>query len=106
MGRTIGSILILYSWIVAAALIGFLLLIGRFHEIKFKQKSGYRLFLLPLGLFVVAAVWDAFFANGYTGDPRLDFVGALGPDLLFLLGGLILSGLCYSLFRAMMGGKR
>ncbi len=106
MGHTLGSILILYSWIVAAALIGFLLLIGRFHEIKFRQRSGYRLFLLPLGLFVVAAVWDAFFANRYTGDPLLDFVGAWEPDLLFLVGGLILSALCYSLFRAMMGGKR
>ncbi len=105
MDRIIGSILILYSWGVAAALIGFLLLIGRFHELKFKQKSGYQLFLLPLGLFVVAAVWDAF-ANNYTGDPLLDFVGALGPDLLWLAGGLILTGQCYSLFRAMMGGKR
>ena len=101
----IGSVLVLYSWIVAAILILFLFLIGRFYEIKFEQRSYYQLLLIPLGLFTVAAIWDAFFANDYTGDPLLDFVGAFGPDLLFLLGGLVLIALCYSLFRTMMGGK-
>jgi len=106
LGQIMGAILILYSWIVATALIGFLFLIGRFHEIKFRQRSGYQRFLLPPALFIAAAIWDAFRANSYTGDPLLDFVGALGPDLLFLAGGLILSAMCYSLFKTMMGGKR
>ena len=97
--------LIAYSWIVAAVLIFFLFLIGRFYEIRFGQRSYYELFLIPLGLFVVAGVWDAFLANNYTGDPLLDFVGALGPDLLFLLGGLALIVLCYSLHRTMMGRR-
>ncbi len=106
MNHTISSILIVYSWIVAAILIFSLLLIGRFYETKFGQKSGYQLFIFPLGFFVVAAVWEAFFHNNNTGDPLLDFVGAFWPDLLFLTGGLILIGLGYSLFRMMMGGRR
>ena len=106
MIHTISSILILYSWIVVAVLIGFLFLIGRFYELKFGQKSHYQWLLLPLGLFVIAAIWDAFLANTYTGDPLLDFVGDIGPDLLFLLGGLILIALSYSLYRMMMGRKR
>ncbi|MGD2040678.1 MAG: hypothetical protein PVH11_07610 [Anaerolineae bacterium] len=106
MIHTFSSILILYSWIVTAILIGFLFLIGRFYELKFGQKSNYQWLLLPLALFVIAALWDAFLANSYTGDPLLDFVGAIGPDLLLLLGGLVLLALSYSLYRMMMGRKR
>jgi hypothetical protein len=102
----LSSILILYYWMGAAVLILFLFLIGRFYERRFGQQSYYQLMLLPLVLFVLAAVWDAFLANGYTGNPLLDFVGALGPDLSWLLGGIALIVLCYSLFRTMMGGKR
>jgi membrane protease YdiL (CAAX protease family) len=99
------SILVTFSWIVAAVLIFFLFLIGRFYEIRFGQRSYYQLFLIPLGFFVVAGVWDAFLANGHTGDPLLDFVGASGPDLFFLLGGLALIVLCCSLYRTMMGKR-
>jgi len=102
----ISSILVLYSSLVVAILISFLFLIGRFYEMKFGQKSGYQLLLLPLLLFLVAGIWDAFFANSYTGNPLLDFVGSPGPDVLLLVGGLILIGLCYSLYRTMMGQKR
>ncbi len=97
--------LITYSWIVVAALISFLFLIGRFYEIRFGQRSYHELFLIPLSLFIVAALWDAFFVNDPMGDPLLDFVGALGPDLLYLLGGLALIVLCFSLHRTMMGKK-
>lgn len=106
MTNILSSILVLYYWIAAAILILFLFLIGRFYERRFGQRSYHQLMLLPLGFFLVAAVWDAFLANRYTGNPLLDFVGALGPDLLWLLGGLILILLCYSLFRTMMGGRR
>lgn len=106
MTHTISASLILYCWIVAAILSFFLFLIGRFYERKFGRRSHHRLFWLPLGLLIVAAVWDAFFANDNTGNPLLDFVGAFWPDLLYLLGGLALIGLCYSLFRLMMGGRR
>jgi len=99
------SMLVAYSWIAAAFLVSFLFLIGRFYEVRFGQRSYYELFLIPLGLFVVAAVWDAFLVNIYTGNPLLDFVDALGPNLLILLGGLVLIILCYSLHRTMMGGR-
>jgi len=99
-------LLIIFDWIIAAILIFFLFLIGRFYEIRFGSRSRFQLMLIPLALFVVAAVWDAAFANSYTGDPLLDFVGALVPDLLFFLGGAILIALGYYLFKTMMGGRR
>lgn len=100
------SLLIILCWIMAAILISFLFLIGRFYEIRFGQRSYFQLMLIPLLLFIAAAIWDAVFANSYTGDPLLDFVGAFFPDLLFFLGGAGLIVLCYYLFRTMMGGKR
>jgi len=98
--------LIVFGWIVAAILLFFLLLIGRFYEIRFGQRSYYQLLLLPILCFLVSGVWDAFFVNEYTGDPLTDFVGAWWPDFLLLAGGLALIIFCYSLFRMMMGGKR
>lgn len=105
MSNIIGSVLILYSWIVAAILVFFLFLVGRFYEVRFGQKSSYQFLLVPLGLFLAAAVWDVL-VNANTGDPLLDFVGAPVPDLLLLIGGLVLIILGYSLFRTMMGGRR
>jgi len=46
----------------------------------------------------VAAAWYAISSD--------DIVGALVPDILFLVGGLILIWLCYSLYKTMMGGSR
>lgn len=102
----LGSLVVVLSWIIAAILVFFLFLVGRFYEIRFGQKSYYQLMLIPLFLFVAAAIWDAFFTNSYTGDPLLDFVGAFFPDLILFLGGLVLIILCYYLFRIMMGGRR
>ena len=95
---TINSVLTLYNWIVVAILILFLFLIGRFYEIKFGQKSHYQLMLLPPVFFLVAAAWYAVASD--------DIVGVPVPDILFLVGGLILIWLCYSLYKTMMGGRR
>ena len=100
------SLLVVFCWIVAAILVFFLFLVGRFYEVRFGQKSYFQLMLIPLVLFVIAGVWDGFFANNHTGDPLLDFVGAFIPDLLLFLGGVILVALCYNLYRKMMGGRR
>jgi len=97
MTQTVGSILVLYSWIVVAILLIFLFLIGRFYEIQFRQRSYYQLFLLPLVLFLAGAIWYIFSDS--------DFVGVLVPDLLFLFGGIILIGLGYTLYRIMMARK-
>jgi hypothetical protein len=102
----LSSLLVVFCWILAATVIVFLFLIGRFYEVRFGQKSYYQLMLVPLLLFVTAGVWDAVFANSYSGDPLLDFVGALVPNILLLVGGAILATLCYYLYRKMMGGRR
>lgn len=102
----LGSMLTLYNWIVSAILILFLFLIGRLYEIRFGKKSYYQLFLVPLVLFVAAAIWDGFLINEPTGNPVLDFVGECWPDLLWLAGGIVLILLGYSLFRKMMVGKQ
>lgn len=105
MTEILSSALIVYSWIVAAALVFFLFLIGRFYEVRFGGKSYYQLLLLPLSFFVLAAFWDVFGSNEYTGNAGLDFVGAFWSDLLLFLGGVGLIVLCYALFRLMMGGR-
>ena len=97
MIQTIGAILVLYGWIAVAILLFFLFLIGRFYEMQFRQRSYYQLFLLPLVLFLAGAIWYVFNTQ--------DFVGVLGPDLLFLIGGLVLIGLGYTLYRIMMARK-
>jgi hypothetical protein len=94
----INRVFTLYNWIVVAILILFLFLIGRFHEIKFGQRSHYQLMMFPLVLFLVAAAWYAV--------PPDDIVGVPVPDILLLVGGLILVWLCYSLYKTMMGGRR
>lgn len=106
MDDMLGSVLMLYSWVVAAILISFLLLIGRFYEIRFLQRSYYQLMLVPIVFFVLAAVGDAFLINDNTGSPLLDFVGEPWPDLLLLVGGLVLAVFCYSLYRMMMGSRK
>ncbi|MBN1135085.1 MAG: hypothetical protein JXM73_00770 [Anaerolineae bacterium] len=97
MTQTIGSILVLYSWIVVAILLFFLVLIGRFYQMQFRQRSYYQLFSAPLVLFLAGAIWYLFNTR--------DFVGLPGPDLLFLIGGLVLIGLGYTLYRIMMARK-
>lgn len=106
MIQTINSILILCTWILAAVLILFLYLIGRFYERKFGQRSHYQLFLVPLVLFLIAALWYALPVGDGNGVQGGDFVGLFWPDLLYLLGGLGLLVLSYGLYRAMMGGQR
>lgn len=102
----VGSILVLYCWVLGAALPLALFFIGRYYEMRYGQRSYYQWFLAAAALFFTAGVWDALFANQYTGNPLLDFVGAWGPNLLLLVGGLALVVLGYSLYRKMMGGRR
>lgn len=101
----VNSMLILCAWILAAALLLFLYLIGRFYERKFGQRSHYQLFLVPLVLFLIAALWYTIAAGGGVVEWG-DFVGLFWSDLLYLLGGLCLLVLSYGLYRAMMGGQR
>jgi hypothetical protein len=102
--QTAGSLLVFYSWVVAAILIFFLFLIGRLYEVKFRQRSYYRLMLLPLVLFLIAAIWYLV-APGASPGMSPDFLGQVVPDLLFFLAGSLLAVLCYSLYRMMVGRK-
>ena len=102
----IGLGLFVYSWVVAAFLVFFLFLIGRLYEVKFERRSYYQLLLIPLALFLIASVAYAVVQKPSAAGERLDFVGVVIPDLLFLLAGLLLIALCYSLLRLMISRKR
>jgi hypothetical protein len=105
LAQVIGSLLVFYGWVVAAILIFFLFLIGRLYEVKFRQRSNYRFMLLPLALFLIASAWYLLApAKAFLSGSR-DFLGLLVPDLLFLLGGALLTALCYSLYRIMIARK-
>lgn len=105
LAQTVGLFLVLYGWVVAAILIFFLFLIGRLYERKFKQRSSYRLMLLPLVLYVIAAVWMAAAPAGSFLSGSRDFLGLPVPDLLLLVAGALLCVLCFSLYRIMIARK-
>ena len=99
------SILILIPWVLVAGLIFFLIQIARFYQRKYAelyksspgQRTYYAVFLVPLILFVVAAVRYAYlndFAGDWTGDTAL------------LIGGALLAALAYRLQRMMTGGRQ
>jgi peptidoglycan/LPS O-acetylase OafA/YrhL len=94
---TATRVLTVYSGALAAVLLGFLFLIARFYERTSGERSHYRWFLAPAGLFLIAAARYAI-TGGYTGDPF--------GDLCLLLGGISLIALGYFLSRLMMGRRR
>ena len=102
---TLFSVLNLYSWALAGALIFFLHQIARFYERKYaelyqdkpRQRTYATVFFIPLVLFPLAA-GRYLLAEGTVGD--------LWADLAFLVGGLILAATSYHLYRLMMGGRR
>lgn len=102
---TIFSVLNLYSWALVGALIYLLYQIARFYQVKYaelyrdrpRQQTYAVVFLIPLVLFVLAAV-------RYTVAKAT--IGDLVADVGFLLGGLILAAASYHLYRLMMGGRR
>jgi hypothetical protein len=102
---TLVRILTIYPWILVAGLIYLLVHIARFYEIKYAelyrnadgQRTHYRLFWLPFGLFLVAAGRYALLD---------DFTGDIAGDLGFCVGGILLGILVYRLERQMTGGHR
>ena len=75
----------------------FLFAIARFYEEKSGRRSFYTLFLIPIGLFGIAAVKYAFSDQGIVGD--------IWGDSIRFLGGVILGAAGYFLFRLMIGGR-
>ena len=75
-----------------------LYMIARFFQQKSGQRSYYQLFLLPLILYLVAAL--------YYGVPGNDFAVAPVADALFFGAGLTTIGLGSFLYTLMTGGRK
>jgi hypothetical protein len=80
---------VLYAWFPLAALLFFMLLIGRFYQKFSGQPTHFRWFGVPVLLFGGAAVRYASI-NRVAYDPL--------ADAALALGGLILLYLCLSLY--------
>ena len=78
-------------------LVYFLFTIARFYEEKSGRRSFYSLFLIPIGLFAIAAIKYGFSQQNIVGD----FWG----DLIRFFGGVVLGGAGYFLLRLMIGGR-
>jgi hypothetical protein len=98
------SVLTLYFWIAAAAIIWILIGIARFYQIKHaelysgssKHRTYYALFCAPLLLFLFAAGRYAWYG---------DLAGDLLSDLALAVGGVVLSVSSYYLYRLMTGRR-
>ncbi len=88
----ISQLLTLYLWFPLAAFLFFLLLIARLYEKFSEERTHFRLFVLPIILFGIHAVYQT---NNNTGS---DLVMSLVPAV----GGILLIILCARLYRKMM----
>jgi hypothetical protein len=96
--KLIGQIISLYAWVVIAVLFLFLYRIARFYERKSRQRTHYRLFLVPIVLLAFGALRYAFFSADFVGDPPGDAAFFAGGTAAYLLG--------FSLLDLMTGPKR
>ncbi len=87
----LSQLLILYGWFPLAALILILLLIGRLYEKLAGERTGFRLFAIPLILFGIQTVISTNKQAGLV-------VGGL----FAFLGGISLLILCVRLYQKMM----
>ncbi len=88
--------LTILTWFAAAILLVILLLIARFYENVSGERTYFWLFGAPIILWGMASA-------------RYAFLGQVGGDLLgdalWLLGGLLLAGLCIYLYNLMTAGR-
>lgn len=94
MTNPVGQALTLFIWFMLAVVLLFLLLIARMYWVVSSEKTYYWVFLIPIGLFGVASVRQAFI--GGTGD--------LLADGFWAIGGLLLIILCAYLYRRVNDG--
>jgi tellurite resistance protein TehA-like permease len=87
--------LTLVFWGLIGVLIVVVYRIARFYQITSGCRTYYRLFFVPLGLLLAAALLNV------TADPRL----YLWRDVLLLAGGVSLIGLGYYLLHLMIGSR-
>ena len=89
--------LTIYIWGTVCVTLYFLFAIARFYEEKSGRRSYYPLFLVPIGLFAIAAIKYSLLAPLISGD----FWG----DLLRFMGGVTLTGSGFFLLWLMIGGR-
>jgi len=89
------TILTLVFWGLIAVLIVVVYRIARFYQITSGRRTYYRLFFVPLGLLLAAALLNV------AADPLLN----LWRDVLLLAGGVSLIGLGYYLLHLMIGSR-
>jgi hypothetical protein len=88
--------LFLFIWFMIAVVLLFLLLIARMYWVISSEKTYYWAFLIPIALFGIASVRQAF-VGGASGDLLADGFWAVGGALLIIL--------CAYLYRRMSGGR-
>lgn len=86
------QLLTLYAWFPLAAFLFFLLLIARLYQQFSAEKTHFRLFVVPIILFGIHAVYQT---NNAGGD-------SIAAGLVSAVGGVVLIGLCARLYRKMM----
>jgi hypothetical protein len=94
----IAKLLTLYFWIGVVGLILLLNRIARFYQVTTGVRSYYRMFLIPVVLFLGGMARYASIDRRIAGD-------VLG-DLLLFLGGISLTLLGYLLLKLMTGGRQ
>jgi hypothetical protein len=94
---TLSLLLMLYTWFALAALTLVLMLIARFFGRSFGVETHYRLFLVPLAGFGVAAV-------RYTSIDQI--AGDMLADVVLAAAGLMLIVMSVRLYRQMTAHKR
>lgn len=93
MALSLNQFLVLYTWFPLAILLFLLLLIARFYERFSQARTLFRLFMLPIVLFGMAAVRYASLDR-----PGPDLVA----DVISGLAGVILIFLCLRLYGLMI----
>jgi hypothetical protein len=91
----LNAVLTLIAWSLISVLIVVMNRIARFYQITSGRRTYYRLFWLPLGLLLLAALLNM------SADPLID----LWRDALLLVGGITLIGLGYYLLQLMIGSR-
>ncbi|GAB4569767.1 MAG: hypothetical protein Kow0077_02810 [Anaerolineae bacterium] len=92
----LNQVLTVYAWFPLAMLISTLLLIARFYSRQTQERTYYGLFTVPIVLFGIAAAHYAV-TNRVMGSPL--------ADVLMMVGGVSLGGLCLHLYRQMTAGR-
>ncbi len=88
--------LTIFSWFIIAIILTILLLIARFYQNVSGARTYFWGFGLSIAIFGMASARYAFI-DRISGDP-------LG-DILWLLGGLLLTGMCIYLYNLMTAGR-